>query len=35
MKRGEGSEEKKIRSDADGKENKVLDPYLKKYQNVD
>ena len=35
MKRGEGSEEKKIRSEAGGKENPVLKPFLRKYQNVD
>ena len=35
MKRGEGSEEKRIRSEADGKENYVLKPFLRKYQNVD
>ena len=33
--RGEGSEERKIRSEANGKENSVLKPYMKKYQNVD
>lgn len=35
MKRGEGSEEKRIRSEAEGKENPVLKPFLRKYQNVD
>lgn len=35
LKRGEGSEEKPIRSEAHGKENSVLKSYLKKYQNVD
>ncbi len=35
MKRGEGSEEKKVRSEVDGKENKTLKPYMKRYKNVD
>ena len=35
MKRGEGSEEKKVRSEVAGKENKTLKPYMKRYKNVD
>ena len=35
MKRGEGSEEKKVRSEVMGKENKTLKPYMKRYKNVD
>ena len=35
LKRGEGSEERPIRSEAHGKANAVLTPYLKTYQNVD
>lgn len=35
LKRGEGSEEKKIRSEVEGKENFVLNPYQKRYHNVD
>ena len=35
MKRGEGSAEKPIRSEAHGKENLVLKPWLRTYQNVD
>ena len=31
MKRGEGSEEKRIRSEAEGKENQVLKPFHRKY----
>ena len=31
MKRGEGSEEKPIRSEVTGKENHVLKTYLRKY----
>ena len=34
-KRGEGTPEKPIRSEADGKENQVLKQYMRKYQNVD
>ena len=35
QRRGEGSEEKQIRSEAHGKENQVLKPWLRTYQNVD
>jgi len=35
MKRGEGSDDEKIRSEAQGKENLVLSPYMRRYQNVD
>jgi hypothetical protein len=35
MKRGEGSDDEKIRSEAHGKENLVLNPYMRRYQNVD
>ena len=35
LKRGEGSDEKPIRSEAHGKENEVLKPWLRTYQNVD
>ena len=35
LKRGEGSDEKPIRSEAHGKENQVLKPWLRTYQNVD
>ena len=35
LRRGEGSEEKRIRSDAAGKENEVLKPFLRTYHNVD
>ena len=35
LKRGEGSDTKPIRSEVEAKENKVLKPYLRKYQNVD
>ena len=35
IKKGTGTPEKAIRSEAFGKENKVLDPYRKRYQNVD
>ena len=35
MKRGEGSDEKPIRSEVQGKENKTLKSFMKRYQNVD
>lgn len=35
MKRGEGSDEKPIRSEVHGKENKTLKTFMKRYQNVD
>jgi hypothetical protein len=35
IKKGAGTPEKAIRSEVHGKENKVLDPFLRKYQNVD
>ena len=35
LKLGEGTPEKPIRSEADGKENQVLKQYMRKYQNVD
>ena len=35
LKRGESGLEKPVRSDAHGKENKVLKPWLRTYQDVD
>ena len=35
LKRGEGTPERKLRSEVEGKENLTLNPYLRRYHNVD